>query len=324
MTNILVRSPNWLGDAIMASPALQDLSHREGPLAVACPNSLVDYFKGCPGVSDIIPLNTSLWNRLRTLRNRQEKTFYIAPPSFSSALEALASGATTRIGFSTDRRGLLLTHPLELDERFHYVHRYWQLLGGTLPPPENPTFHFPPCPEKDQVDALLNQAHLPPKGYLALAPGSRAPARRWGAEKFAWIVQNLPQEIPVVLLGAASDKTESQQVSSLAGRPVSDLTGQTPLPLLGEIVHRAGLLLTNESGLMHVAWALGTPMVVIAGPSNIRLTTPWGPQVTVFQKKILPCVPCVKNTCQRINEEFQLCLRSITPAEVLPSVKKYL
>ncbi len=93
------------------------------------------------------------------------------------------------------------------------------------------------------------------------------------------------------------------------------------MPLLGGILGLCGGLVTNESGMMHASWALGTPMVVLAGPSNPRLTSPFGSRVKILQHREVPCVPCVKNDCYRPRDGYKECLRRIDVEEVLEALK---
>jgi ADP-heptose:LPS heptosyltransferase len=192
-----------------------------------------------------------------------------------------------------------------LDERFHYVRRYLSLIGEEGREISSTDFYFP----------VENPPSTLPAGpILAVAPGSRAPARRWFPERFAAVIDAAPQK-SVVILGAPEDAPWAEAVAAKTKRPVVNLCGKTTLPQLAGILKKCAALLANESGLMHVAWAVGTPTVVVAGPSEPRSTSPYGAAVKVLQHREIPCVPCVKNECYRLGADHMACLKAVAPAE---------
>jgi heptosyltransferase-2 len=209
-----------------------------------------------------------------------------------------------------------------LDERFHYVRRYLQLLGEPGKEINAADFYFPRADHKD-VDALFSQGKTDARRLLAVAPGSRAGARRWFPERFADVLNGLDSSwTGLVLLGAPEDVPFVDQVAARVKKPLIHLCGKTSLPLAAAVLERCAALLTNESGLMHVGWAVGTPLVVVAGPSEPHATSPFGPNVRIIQHREIPCVPCVKNTCYRFGEEENLCLKMISSAEVLTALTR--
>jgi heptosyltransferase-2 len=313
--SILVRAPNWLGDAVMATPFLRRLTARfpSEPLDVVAKLSVAAVFRGMPGLRRILPLGSPEASA-KALRREGYEIAYILPTSFSSAWGAFLSGATERVGHAAEGRSWLLTWAVPLDERYHYTRRYLSLIGeedreasreGLYFPVENPPFPLPEGP------------------ILALAPGARAPARRWMPERFAEVVRRLPASWgSVVLLGAAQDEPFAQAVARSAGRPTLNLCGKTSLPVLGGILKRCRALVANESGLMHAAWAVGTPLVAVAGPSEPRCTSPFGARVRVLIHRDVPCVPCVKNECYRLGTDQQACLKAVSTDEVLSALSE--
>ncbi len=323
---ILVRAPNWLGDAVMATPFLRRLSIKfsDAKIDVLSKPGLAEIFKGAPGVGEVIPLNSaeSPWALAQRLRSGAYETAYLLPSSFSSALSAWLAGIPIRIGYAGDFRSPLLTHAQKMDERFHYVRRYLGLLGEPGGQVKGEDLHVPRATQKE-TDAFLKGKETFGTGrLLAVAPGSRAPARRWFPDRFAEVINGLGSEwSAVLLLGAPEDRPFTDAVAQLARRPTINLCGQTTVPLAASLLERSSVLLTNESGLMHVGWAVGTPLVVFAGPSNPRVTSPFGPQVRVLQTREVPCVPCVRNECYLSGESDKLCLKKITVEEVLTTIK---
>jgi lipopolysaccharide heptosyltransferase II len=282
------------------------------PIDVVARGGLAAFFSGAPGVRRSLRLDAPE-ARPDTLRKEKYGRAYVLPASFSSAWHLFRAGVPERIGYAGDLRSPLLTKALPPEERYHYVRRYLNLLGEPFREPARTDFYFP----------TEEPAEFPAGPVLALAPGSRAPARRWFADRFAALIDALPPSAwaSIVLLGAPEDAPHAQAVARAAKRPVLDLCGKTTLPVLGGLLKRCGALVTNESGLMHAAWAVGTPMVVLAGPSEPQCTSPFGPGIRVLQHREIPCVPCVRNDCFRAGADHMACLKAIGTTEVLSALR---
>jgi heptosyltransferase II len=320
---IVVRAPNWLGDAVMSTVFLRRLLERHPGdiIHVICRPSVKDVFLRFPGVDDVAGLYPGqALGVVRRLRAERYDVGYVLPTSFSAALLFRLGGVRERVGYAADFRGPLLTRALPLDERFHYVRRYLGLIGEAGSEVSAEDIYFPAPAGPAESSAYLLEAAGVPAGarLLAVAPGSQAPARRWFPERFAELINGLPErEWPaVVLTGSASDAAVCSQVRGLCRRPVIDLCGKTGLVAAGDLLRRCAALVTNESGMMHVAWAVGTPSVVLAGPSEPRLTSPFGAAVRVLQRREVPCVPCVRNECFRPADVYKECMTRIGVAEV--------
>jgi heptosyltransferase-2 len=319
---ILVRAPNWLGDAVMATPFLKRLGEKNpgAVIDVLAKPGLTEIFQGAPGVSGVVPLPPGK-NPLALARKIRSRTYdraYLLPPSFSSALSVWLAGIPQRIGYATDFRSPLLTDARPLDERFHYVRRYLGLLGEPGAPVGTEDLHVPRSTEKELDAFMQTKGGFGNGKTLAVAPGSRAPARRWFPERFAETINGLGTEWEsVLLMGAPEDRPIADAVARLTKRKTLNLCGETTLPLAAAILKRANALLTNESGLMHVGWAVGVPLVIAAGPSNPKITSPFGPQVQILQTREVPCVPCVRNECFLRGDAYKLCLKKITAQEAI-------
>ncbi|MBK8870066.1 MAG: lipopolysaccharide heptosyltransferase II [Elusimicrobia bacterium] len=326
-SRIMVRAPNWLGDAVMATPFLKCLAKKNHGVLVDVwtKPGLTEMFRGAPGVSEVVPLslNESPWALARRIRARGYTTAYILPPSFSSALGPALAGVPDRIGYAADFRSPLLTRALPLDERFHYVRRYLGLIGEEGID-VRPGDLFVPRANQEETDTFLSKSGAQgSNNFLAVAPGSRAPARRWFPDRFAAVIDGLGSDkVEVLLMGAPEDRPYAAEVARLCRRKTIDLCGQTSVPMAASILSRCRALLTNESGLMHVGWAVGVPLVVVAGPSNPRLTSPFGPHVHVLQTREVPCVPCVRNECYRMGDDHTLCLKKISVSDVALCLSK--
>lgn len=327
---IIIRAPNWLGDAVMSTVFLRRLRerHPEDIIHVLCRPAVKDLFRNFPGVDDVIGLYPrQALGVVRRLREARYDLGYVLPPSFSAALQFLLGGVRERIGYAADFRSPLLTQALPLDERFHYVRRYLGLLGEAGRDVASGDLFFPePTNPGEAAQHLLDAAGIGSGRLLAVAPGSQAPARRWFPERFAELINGLSENDwpAVALLGSGTDSPVCKQVEDLCRRPVANFCGKTGLVAAGDLLKRCASLVTNESGLMHVAWAVGTPALVMAGPSEPRLTSPFGGRVTVLQRREVPCVPCVRNECFRPADVYKECMTRISVGEVRKALEELL
>ncbi len=156
-----------------------------------------------------------------------------------------------------------------------------------------------------------------PRRSVVLLPGARWQNKRWPAEFFAEAVKRLAAQDPnlsFAVLGVAGDRPLAEVICRAAPDRCLDLTGRTSLSEMIEWLRQAELVISNDTGPLHVAAALGRPIIAMYGPSDPRYTGPHNQAASVLQAKHLPCVPCMKQTCHY--HETLACLRTITPAEV--------
>jgi heptosyltransferase-1 len=238
-----------------------------------------------------------------------------------SGIITLLSGAPRRIGFKNAREiapfayNEWVTPPL----RMHAIERYL-LLAGQLGP-----MHMP-------LSLPLPQTPLYPKKMAAwghgvpivvLVPGARWPSKIWPAYHFAMLADMLiaRMQAKVVLVGASSDCDIGRQILEhcQAASQVVNWIGQTSLADLTAIMVHAHLVVTNDSGPMHIATAVGTPTVALFGPTDPARTGPYGSQHVVLQAR-LPCEPCLQKICRRPD----FCLKAITPQQVWQTVESCL
>ena len=312
-SRILVRAPNWLGDCLMSTPFFFQLREREpaARISVLCRPEHAAIFRNHPAVNETIALSENI-----PLSGRFD-IGYVLPTSFSSAWMFWKARIPTRIGHGAEWRSFLLTRTVPLDARFHYVRRYLSLLGCEGLPIRSLRFSFPLTEAgRKESEGLKSRLKLRTP-ILAVAPGSRAPARRYAPERFAALADLYVRESggSVVLVGSKEDEASAREVSSHAASSPVDLCGKLSLEGLGAILKESRLLLTNESGAMHAAWTLGIPSVVLAGPSDTALTAPWEGAASIIQHKELYCVPCVKNECPRSGKGYKECLGLISVEE---------
>lgn len=320
----VIRAPNHLGDFIMALPALEAVRSASlvvprwlAPLAglLQREGSIVAFDRGRAG----------LLAAARELRRGGHRTGVLLPPSFSSALMLRLGGVRHLRGLPTDGRRLLLRDVVPLARvRQHRTRLYLELVNGGVPPAEVvPRLPLPPA-LREQARARLGGG----RPRVAVFPGSNAPSRRWPAERFAAVVRELAADgISVAVLGGANEAGLTAQV---AGDVALDLGGRTDLPALAATLAECDILVTNDSGPMHLAAAVATRVLVVSGPADTRETGPHGSSHTYLQRLDLPCVPCVRNTCPRSGAGFilpeaeQECLRLIEVRNVVEAARRML
>jgi lipopolysaccharide heptosyltransferase II len=304
---VIVRLPNWLGDTVMAVPALGALRRDAlgGRLLVAGPwaTLLADQ-----ALADVLVTYPRSWSgRLSTadtVRDFGGSIVVLLPNSFEAAVTALYWGARRRIGFAVGGRSPFLTDRVDLpDPRLHQVDEYLLLverLGVTadlreprLVPPH------PASPERRRVRALLHEAGVPvPRGtarlvgvHLGAAYGS---AKLWDPARVVELCRLLGRRGDVaVLLGAPSDVPLVETVRQATGAP--SLAGRDGPELLMALLAELDALASGDTGVAHLATALGTPAVVLFGPTDPRLTAPRGPAAVI--RRDVPCSPCFYRTC---------------------------
>jgi lipopolysaccharide heptosyltransferase II len=186
-----------------------------------------------------------------------------------------------------------------------------------------PEFRFRiPNSDHDEIDRLLSRSGVTPgTSWVAMNVSARWPTKRWPAASFAEIADRLQQERfgAVVMIGGPEERPDVAAVSAMMKTPVVDLAGATTVGLLPALLSKASLLVTNDSGPMHVAAAVGTPVVALFGPTSAVRTGPYGAGHDVLTGKV-PCSPCFSRTCHHTSH--LACLTIITPDQVLFAVRR--
>lgn len=328
---ILVRSPQWLGDAVVSTVFLQRLKIKEkdSEITVLAPESVAEVFKSHPSVSDIITIekrHRHPWRVAEKLKTRGFDSAYILPRSFRTVMEIWMAGIPARVGFGGGLRRFFLTNAVAYDPNLLYAHRYLKLIDEHTmsidqTPPYFPTLDPKRLDSETLLDGLLRGAERP---LLGMAPASVAPARTWDPRRFAAVANAFQAERggTVVLFGSHREKEATLAVKTEVKGPVIDTAGQLNLPELGWVLQNCDVLVANDSGIMHVASAFRVPTVVLFGPSEPRWALPpWGHFIAIQHSEVA-CVPCLKNECVRFGDFKYECLKAITVDEVISAIKK--
>jgi heptosyltransferase-2 len=341
---ILVRGVNWLGDAVMTTPALRRLREKFPGLQITLLHheKLADLWRNHPSIDATISFaaGENPWSVARRLRPNGFDIAVLLPNSPRSALEAWLARIPQRIGYARAWRNLLLTQqvatrtgyvpmrklsvravnqqirksglatlpPRAASFAAHHVHQYLHLVAtlGANPDPVQPELAVQ-AEELETVAAKFNLANERNQGrpLLGLNPGAEyGPAKRWPVDRFVAAAREIQMRTGGLwlLFGGAADTPMAQQLAASFGNPDSglrNLTGKTSLRELMGLLKLCRVLLTNDSGPMHVAAALGIPVVVPFGSTSGALTGP-GLAGDVHHQLLsshAACAPCFRRTC---------------------------
>jgi heptosyltransferase-2 len=339
---VLVLAPNWLGDAVMALPAIQDVRVRfpHAQLIVAARSAVARLFSMVPIVDAIVPLEwrgrlldaVTLRRDARALRKTSADVALLLPNSFASAFLARLGGVTERWGYASDLRTPLLTRMVERPEESVHQGTYYQHLVrslGIASGPLEPVVTPSPQSVEDARALLLAEWWDGVRPVVVLAPGAAyGSAKQWLPRHFATLASDLVVRhgVHVVLVGSTADTAATSTVRELMApeaRPfVSDLAGQTSLEVLAGAMRLARACVSNDSGAMHLAAAVGVPLAAIFGPTNERETAPLAHAGITADVLIhhVSCRPCMLRECPIDHP----CMRDLDPARVLSSVERML
>jgi heptosyltransferase-2 len=335
---ILIRASNWLGDSVMSVPAVCAIKRGrpDAHVTVAAPEKIAAVWKLIPEVDEIVSLpGHSLFSNVRLLR--REGPFDAAvlfPNSLRVALEAWLSGIPRRVGYGGHFRSWFLNQivrkrlkpaPLE-HQSIHYLHIARDLgaevhlaqfsLDGKTPDSESFREQAAQRPTPNVQPARIRQS------ILALCPGAEyGPAKRWLPESFAAVAAAVAQENSVQwkLFGTAKDAEVGAVIATALGENCVNRIGQTTLEQLIDELRGCRLLLTNDTGTMHLASLLGLPMVAIFGSTEPRLTGPLGSSHIILRHHV-ECSPCFLRKCPI---DFR-CMKAVSVAEVVTAVQSLL
>lgn len=352
---ILVRGVNWLGDAIMSTPALQRL--REGAadshITLLIHAKLRDLWTDYPHVDEVIAFedNESIFRIARRLRGRFDMAL-VLPHSPRSALEAFVARIPQRIGFARSGRSLFLTQPVPsrletVPLRKRTVREIRQLVNSnkprsTFPALAHQTYDYlhllkaigvaaePIAPKLHVSDLEVAMARArffgeQGKLWLGLNPGAEyGPAKRWPGEQFIRAAVELRRVTgcQCAVFGGEKDRPITDAIAAAAG--AINLTGKTTLRELAACFRVCKALLTNDTGPMHLAAAVGTPVIVPFGSTAPELTGPGQPErksvSTILLKGDAPCAPCFRRECPI---DFR-CMRGIAVDQVVAGARPLL
>ena len=338
---LLIRATNWVGDAIMALPALRLVRERfpEAHIAIlALPYVAKIYDR--QGIADELMVydrkgeHSGLRGRSRlaaALRAKKFDTALLLQNAFDAAWIAWRGGIPERIGYDRDARGLLLTQAIPVPKRgeipAHEKYYYLELLrrAGWLDKlPEIPEISLRVADEDSQrAEGKLRSLGVRAGALrIAVAAGaSYGSAKCWPPERFAEALNQMRRErdADVILFGTPAEAVVAAAIAGALGQPALDLTGKTLIGELPALLKCCSVFLGNDSGAMHVAAAVGLPVVAVFGPTDPDGTAPVTRRCTVVQQKPY-CSPCFLRCCPTDHR----CMTAISPGRVGDSLRSVL
>ncbi len=325
MSGILVRLPNWIGDAVMATPAIRLLIEREGPCSVWGPPPTAVLFEHFPGVERIFPVEEK--KSPEVLESIQAVGFdkvYLLTNSYSTAKTAKSLGIPKRIGYRRDWRGLLLTRGVICWPWMRYMHMvdyYLHLLPSqwrSMAVDRQPRLFLSEEEIRSGKERLGALGVAESMLVVSIASGAAfGSAKCWESEWFRETAQRLAgQGCFVAVSGTEKDREQGEFI--LSGLPAGqgvNLAGQTNLRELMALISLSACLITNDSGPMHLADAVGTPAVALFGSTDSSWTGPQATHHVVLQSEVT-CSPCFLRECPLERE----CMKSLSVERVFQAV----
>jgi heptosyltransferase-2 len=336
---LVVVSPNWLGDAVMALPAIADVRRHypSAHLAVAARGSVAPLFGMVQGVDEVIALPgrggmralTSWQHDAAALAGGRFDTALLLPNSFAAGLIASRSGIAERWGFATDWRARYLTRAVPKPAVPLHQGSYYQTLTTALGVPPGP-LHARVWPDTDWARNVLREIGLDlDEPFAVFAPGAAyGRAKQWLPERFAHLAHLLIERRnwSVVMVGANADREVCREIEARlpqTGTKINrlvDFSGKSDLATLAGILAVAQAVVSNDSGAMHLAGAVGTHVVALFGPTNETRTSPLPagaetPAPTILSHEVF-CRPCMLRECPIDHR----CMRGISAERVFESL----
>lgn len=334
MKKILVVGPAWVGDAVMAQSLLKTLKQQEGQVLidVLAPAWSHPVLKSMPEVHEALKLpfqhgELALKARYRlalTLRERSYDQAIVLPNSFKSALIPFWAKIPLRTGWLGEMRWLLLNDIRINPKKIPLMISRFNALAHKKGEASEKFFYPSLVTQPEAVQKTLNQFDLAlNQPVLALCPGAEfGSSKRWLSSYYAAVAQaQLNEGWQVWLLGSSKDKIVTDEIEALIQGNVKNLAGRTQL---GEVINLLSVVekvVTNDSGLMHIAAALERPIVVIYGSSSPSFTPPLSSRAMILSANV-ECQPCFKRECPLMDHQFMQCMHKLSPQIVLKAIQK--
>ena len=317
---ILVRAPNWIGDAVMCEPAVGGLRSLfpGAELTMLAKPAIAELFIAHPALHCMLVYEdkgahagiSGKWSLAGTLRRHRFDLAVLFQNAFEAAFLAWLAGIPRRYGYATDGRVFLLTEPVAVPKDpvpGHQVEYYWNLLRplGLAGGPTLPTL-LVSTDEDRMADVRLASAGIDSSDLIiGINPGSTyGSAKRWMSDRFAEVAKRLVRRVEqsesvhvaVVILGAKGEESLGEDIATQLGGRSIVLSGSTTIRELMAVLKRCRLLITNDTGPMHIAAAFGVPVVAVFGPTDWRTTAPYGQERSIVREAV-DCAPCLLREC---------------------------
>jgi heptosyltransferase-2 len=325
----LVIQTSFLGDTVLTTPLLAYLAER-APVDVLVTPASAPLLANHPAASRVLVYDKrgrekgvfGFMRMAARLRRNRYAIAYHAQGSVRSSALSLAAGIPERVGFVTSAGRRFYTREIDYIENEHHASRLLRLAmdPGAAPTVDmlRPRLH-PGDEERKAVDTVLRERGWKGEPFVALAPGSVWPTKRW--PQYAALAELLDGRIAIV--GASADSTLANEILRLVGAKAMDCTGRLSLLASAELIGRATVLVTNDSAPLHLASAMGTPTVALFGPTVPEFGFgPLAPVARVIGRTELACRPCDRHGPRSCPLGHWRCMREITPREVASVIQE--
>ena len=328
---IVVRVANWIGDAVMNTALLAAIRDRfpQAHIAVIARKGPAIVLEHQPHINEIHTLDdrTSEGRKaaLQWLKRSKFDAAFVIPNSWRAALPFWRAGIPIRVGTTRNMRQILFTHPITFtatDLHEHEVHTTRQLISPWRDPAslQRPTLTLG-ITEEERIWATDYIARIGNGKLVAcLNPGAAfGGAKRWPPERYAAVGQALVEhhDMAVFVQAGPGEEEMAREVCDATAAPLHNAAGELTLRHLMAVLAQSKLLITNDSGPMHIAAAMGTPTVAIFGSTDPVNTAPWSDRAVVVQHRV-PCSPCHQRTCPIDHR----CMTGVTAVMVMEAVQR--
>lgn len=338
---ILVRAPNWVGDAVLVVPALRTLRQRfpQAEIAVLAKPWVADVYGGEESIDRVIAFHASgehaglggLWRLVRQLAREEFDLAVLFQNAFQAALIARAAGIPRRVGYARDGRGPLLSDAIPVprpgEAPQHEVFYYLELLRrlgwiDCLPPAEEIVLRVPGEAVERAEERLRQKGARDDRARIVMVPGAAyGPAKCWPAANYRALAARMAVELDadVIVCGSPAERPVAEEITAAAPGRILNLAGETTLVELMAIFSRAQLFVGNDSGAMHLAASQRLPQVVLFGPTDRLATGPINPRARILQVPV-ECSPCGLRLCPVDHR----CMTRLRVADVFEHVRSVL
>jgi heptosyltransferase-2 len=327
---LVILAPNWLGDAVMALPAIADVRRQlpHASIVAAARPAVAPLFHMVAEVNDVIafvPRPAGWREAAAQLRGRGFDAALLLPNSFQSAFVSMRAGIPGRWGYRTDWRGPLLTRAITAVRHLHQVEYYRHLVCalGFANGPMDPALHVSAEARAAGGQALTRAGWDGRAPLVGLAPGAAyGGAKRWPPGYFAELAAALRADgVWSVMVGSAADRSTGAEIARACGTVdgLINLIGATDLATLAGVLAHCRSLVSNDSGAMHLGAAIGVPVTAVFGPTDDRATRPLGDAHVVLTNPVW-CRPCMLRECPLDHR----CMRGVGADSVLAAMRRTL
>ena len=331
ISRILIRGVNWIGDAVMTTPAIGVVRRHfpQAELTVLANPLVAELFSPHDWVDRVVVFDRKgahrgVRGRLRLASELRKRSFDLAiilPNSFDSALVPWLAGIPVRVGKSSDGRSLLLTGRYSEDETEplrHEVRYYLNLVRHFGITGEDVAPRLCVTPEEERATGLLlaGKGIMAGDRVLAINPGATyGSAKRWYPDRFAEVALRLAAEwrARIVILGSSGEAGIAADIEQRLEGASLNMAGRTTVRELMALIKRSDFMITNDSGPMHIAAAFGVPLVAIFGPTDHTGTSPYTDDRAVIVRKDVECAPCKLRECPTDHR----CMTAVTADDVV-------